>query len=340
MQKVVAALPKTAVAGFAPGDAYAQRRARPRARRPRRAVAASAPTGSRCCEKAVTTADGFPYAEPPDWYYPPRQTLGAWLLRAKKPAEAQKVFEEDLKKNPDNGWSLTGLTEALHAQKKSTAAVEAKLPTPWKAPPTSRSPSATSRDRAGPTRSRRRPSSPATPQKLSFLIAGGGARSRCAVARRSRRCARSARRGLSSSVTRSATPLRPSRRRRLGRPAPTGPPDRRRFVGSGLACCIIVDRRRHQHVIAQRPRSLGVDLAPQQARVQPRHRAARLRARALEQLAHRLVVVALRLVVVRHHHLDELALALGVAGRARSGTSTATASAARGTRRASSPPSR
>ena len=66
--------------------------------------------------------DGFPYAEPPDWYYPPRQTLGAWLLRGKKAAEAQKVFEEDLKKNPDNGWSLTGLREALRAQKKSTAA--------------------------------------------------------------------------------------------------------------------------------------------------------------------------------------------------------------------------
>ena len=91
------------------------------------AVAARPPTGWRCCEKAVATADGFPYAEPPDWYYPPRQTLAAWLLRGKKLAEAQKVLEEDLKKNPDNGWALTGLREALRAQKKPTAAVDAKL---------------------------------------------------------------------------------------------------------------------------------------------------------------------------------------------------------------------
>jgi len=82
--------------------------------------------------KAVDGADAFPYAEPPDWYYPPRQTLGAWLLRAKKPADAARVFEEDLKKNPDNGWALTGLREALRAQKKPTAAVEARLAKAWR----------------------------------------------------------------------------------------------------------------------------------------------------------------------------------------------------------------
>jgi predicted Zn-dependent protease len=61
-----------------------------------------------------------------------RQTLGAWLLKARKPADAQKVFEEDLAKNPDNGWSLIGLREALRVQKKSTATVEAKLDAVWK----------------------------------------------------------------------------------------------------------------------------------------------------------------------------------------------------------------
>ena len=45
-------------------------------------------------KKAVATADGFPYAEPPDWYYPPRQTLAAWLLRAKKWTEAQRVLDD------------------------------------------------------------------------------------------------------------------------------------------------------------------------------------------------------------------------------------------------------
>lgn len=82
--------------------------------------------------QAVATHDTFPYDEPPDWYYPPRQTLGAWLLRAGKPAAAQQVFDEDLKKNPNNGWSLTGLRAALRAQKKSTAAVDAALAAAWK----------------------------------------------------------------------------------------------------------------------------------------------------------------------------------------------------------------
>jgi tetratricopeptide (TPR) repeat protein len=128
--KIVATLPKTAVAGFTPGSDYA-------------GVATDLVRGEVACrrgkvadglkllEKAVATADTFPYAEPPDWYYPPRQTLGAWLLRAKKPADAQKVFEDDLRKNPDNGWALTGLREALRAQKKPTAAVEARLKKAW-----------------------------------------------------------------------------------------------------------------------------------------------------------------------------------------------------------------
>ena len=131
MQKLIATLPKTAVAGFTPGDAYAT-------------VALELVRGDVACRrgkiadglallrKAVDGADAFPYAEPPDWYYPPRQTLGAWLLRAKKPADAARVFEEDLKKNPDNGWALTGLREALRAQKKPTAAVEARLAKAWR----------------------------------------------------------------------------------------------------------------------------------------------------------------------------------------------------------------
>ncbi len=132
VEKVAASLPKTAVAGFTPGDAYA-------------AVAIDVARGDLMCrrgkmaeglarlKKAVAAHDSFPYAEPPDWYYPPRQTLAAWLLRAEKPTAAQRVLEEDLKKNPDNGWALSGLREALRAQKKPTAAVDAKLAKAWSA---------------------------------------------------------------------------------------------------------------------------------------------------------------------------------------------------------------
>ncbi|MCA1663009.1 MAG: hypothetical protein LC659_01805 [Myxococcales bacterium] len=131
MQKVLAALPKTALAGFAPGDAYGT-------------VALEIVRGDVACRrgkiaeglallrKAVDSADAFPYAEPPDWYYPPRQTLGAWLLRAKKPADAARVLEEDLKRNPENGWALTGLREALRAQNRPTAAVDARLAKAWR----------------------------------------------------------------------------------------------------------------------------------------------------------------------------------------------------------------
>jgi tetratricopeptide (TPR) repeat protein len=78
---------------------------------------------------AVTEAkkieDGLLYQEPPDWYLPTRQVLGAMLLQAKRPADAEKFFREDLHQYRANGWSLMGLHQSLLAQnKKKEAAVE------------------------------------------------------------------------------------------------------------------------------------------------------------------------------------------------------------------------
>ena len=67
-------------------------------------------------EQAVAMQDALPYTEPPFWYYPTRQSLGAALLADGRAAEAQLVFEADLEQYPMNGWSLYGLTEALNAQ--------------------------------------------------------------------------------------------------------------------------------------------------------------------------------------------------------------------------------
>ena len=39
--------------------------------------------------EAVAAQDALPYTEPPFWYYPTRQSLGASLLKARRPAEAQ-----------------------------------------------------------------------------------------------------------------------------------------------------------------------------------------------------------------------------------------------------------
>jgi tetratricopeptide (TPR) repeat protein len=74
-------------------------------------------------ERAVRLEDGLVYTEPAEWHYPPRQALGAVLLEANRPAEAATVYWEDLRRNPDNGWSLFGLEQALRAQGKADDAV-------------------------------------------------------------------------------------------------------------------------------------------------------------------------------------------------------------------------
>jgi tetratricopeptide (TPR) repeat protein len=74
--------------------------------------------------RAVEAEDLLSYDEPPAWYYPVRESLGGELLRAGKAAEAEAVFREDLKRNPENGRSLFGLAEALKAQKKSAEAAQ------------------------------------------------------------------------------------------------------------------------------------------------------------------------------------------------------------------------
>ncbi len=80
-------------------------------------------------DRAIRYEDALIYQEPPDWHAPVRQNLGAVLLDAGRPDEAEAVFWEDLKKNPENVWSLSGLLRALTAQgkKEDAARVEARL---------------------------------------------------------------------------------------------------------------------------------------------------------------------------------------------------------------------
>ncbi len=84
-------------------------------------------------EEAVTLQDALPYTEPPFWYYPTRQSLGAALLASNRLAEAQAVFEEDLEQYPMNGWSIFGLAEALRRQGDETGAEQmtARFKTVW-----------------------------------------------------------------------------------------------------------------------------------------------------------------------------------------------------------------
>ena len=84
-------------------------------------------------EEAVALQDALPYTEPPFWYYPTRQSLGAALLASDRLAEAQAVFEADLEQYPMNGWSMFGLAEALRRQGEDTQAkqVTARFETVW-----------------------------------------------------------------------------------------------------------------------------------------------------------------------------------------------------------------
>jgi tetratricopeptide (TPR) repeat protein len=84
-------------------------------------------------EEAVRLQDALRYNEPQDWYYPVRHSLGAVLLSAGRAAQADAVYREDLKQNPENGWALYGLEQSLRVQNKSeeAAAVEERFRKAW-----------------------------------------------------------------------------------------------------------------------------------------------------------------------------------------------------------------
>jgi len=83
--------------------------------------------------EAVRIQDEHWFTEPPPWYFPVRQSLGAALLQAGRAAEAEAVYLEDLRRNPENGWSLFGLAQSLLAQNKTAdaAAIDTRFRRAW-----------------------------------------------------------------------------------------------------------------------------------------------------------------------------------------------------------------
>jgi tetratricopeptide (TPR) repeat protein len=83
---------------------------------------------------AAAAQDKLNYTEPPDWYYPVRESLGAALLARGKAKEAEEVFREDLRRNPRNPRSLFGLKESLAAQHldNDAAWVQREFEKAWK----------------------------------------------------------------------------------------------------------------------------------------------------------------------------------------------------------------
>jgi tetratricopeptide (TPR) repeat protein len=68
----------------------------------------------------------LPYTEPPYWHQPTAHLLGAALIQAHRPAEAEAVYRTSLKTYRDDGWALFGVAQALQAQGKTAEAAEAR----------------------------------------------------------------------------------------------------------------------------------------------------------------------------------------------------------------------
>jgi tetratricopeptide (TPR) repeat protein len=84
-------------------------------------------------QEVVQLQDTLRYSEPPDWYYPVRESLGRVLLRAGRAGEAERMFREELSRTPESPWSLDGLARSLRVQKKeqAAAAVEERFRRAW-----------------------------------------------------------------------------------------------------------------------------------------------------------------------------------------------------------------
>jgi hypothetical protein len=76
--------------------------------------------------EAVALEDNLNYNEPPDWFFSVRHHLGAVLLKARKSAEAERVYRQDLLNWKKNGWALIGLYHALMQQKNTSEAQAVK----------------------------------------------------------------------------------------------------------------------------------------------------------------------------------------------------------------------
>lgn len=79
------------------------------------------PAAIRAYQQAVTLQDALPYTEPPHWYYPVRQSLGAAQLRAGQLDEAEQTFRASLARTPSNGWALRGLMEVYRKRGDASA---------------------------------------------------------------------------------------------------------------------------------------------------------------------------------------------------------------------------
>ncbi|MBA4853041.1 hypothetical protein [Emticicia sp. BO119] len=84
--------------------------------------------------EAVAKEDALNYNEPTDWFFSIRHHLGAVLIEAGKYDEAIKVYKQDLKTYPANGWALKGLMNIYNktGDKKKYNQTEQQFKEAWK----------------------------------------------------------------------------------------------------------------------------------------------------------------------------------------------------------------
>lgn len=85
-------------------------------------------------EEAVVNEDALNYNEPPDWFFSVRHHLGAVLLEAERFKDALKVYKEDLKIYPENGWALRGMMNAYEklGDKRNYDKIKLRFEQAWK----------------------------------------------------------------------------------------------------------------------------------------------------------------------------------------------------------------
>lgn len=83
--------------------------------------------------KGVQLEDALHYDEPWGWLQPVRHALGALLLEQGRVDEAKTVYEEDLRRHPENGWALHGLAESLRRSGRADEAdaVQKRFDVAW-----------------------------------------------------------------------------------------------------------------------------------------------------------------------------------------------------------------
>lgn len=81
---------------------------------------------ARAYEAGIAVEDGLAYTEPPYWYYPLRQSLGALRLRQGRLDEAEAALRASLARVPNNGWALAGLAALYQRRGDARAEREAR----------------------------------------------------------------------------------------------------------------------------------------------------------------------------------------------------------------------